>query len=232
MRIPENWTFKNDEIAANFDAHVNEQLPWYGMALDMTAHIAKSYLQDGGTLIDLGCSTGAVTRALESTIIDRKINAISIDNSPEMISMFTGFGEVEIADMQDVDRLPFFDVCVCFLAVMFTRPDSRAEFLFKIKNKCRPGGVVIIVDKLEQAGGYMGTVISRMAISNKLEAGVDADSILKKELSLSGAQRPSDPALYSMSGFIEWLRVGDFVGVVYERSVYSKINYKDSGGLA
>lgn len=47
MDIPDIWTFKSDEVAKNFDNHVREQLPFYDLALSVTAHIAKHYTTTG-----------------------------------------------------------------------------------------------------------------------------------------------------------------------------------------
>ncbi|WP_267079411.1 hypothetical protein [Limnobaculum xujianqingii] len=41
MKIPNIWTFKSTEIAERFDNHVREQLPWYQMATEMTAHLIR-----------------------------------------------------------------------------------------------------------------------------------------------------------------------------------------------
>ncbi len=216
MEVPNNWTFKSDTIAENFDEHVSEQLPWYRMAVDLTAHIARCYLGDNSILIDLGCSTGAITQALSSTIEDRSIKCCSIDNSEQMIENFQGVGLAKCADMLDTEKLPKFDVCVIFLALMFTDVKQRAEFLCALEKKANPGGCIIIVDRFIPLDGYLGLSISRMSIKNKFDAGAKPDQIIKKELSLCGVQRPSDHALMIDHGFKQWLQVGDFCGYAKE----------------
>jgi tRNA (cmo5U34)-methyltransferase len=37
MKIPEQWTFKCEEVAKGFDDHVREQLPWYDIATRIIA---------------------------------------------------------------------------------------------------------------------------------------------------------------------------------------------------
>ena len=32
MKIPNNWTFEDTEVAKNFNRHVREQLPFYDLA--------------------------------------------------------------------------------------------------------------------------------------------------------------------------------------------------------
>ena len=64
----QDWTFQG--FAPEFDAHVREQLPWYGMATESVALIARHYIPAGGVKVyDLGCSsTGNVGRVLAPTL--------------------------------------------------------------------------------------------------------------------------------------------------------------------
>lgn len=216
MQVPDNWTFKSDQVAENFDEHVSEQLPWYGMAIDLTAHIARCYLNEDAVLLDLGCSTGAITRALSETIADRNVKALSIDNSQQMIDNFNGCGESRLGDMLNTEDLPRFDVCVVFLALMFTDVKTRPEFLFELEKKANPGGAIIIIDRFLPLDGYLGLSIGRMSIKNKFDAGANSEQIVKKELSLCGVQRPTDRKLMNNFKYQQWLQVGDFCGYAKE----------------
>ena len=57
MEIPksDNWTFKTEEVANNFDSHVREQLPWYELVTEATRHLILGFMPEGGTLLDIGC---------------------------------------------------------------------------------------------------------------------------------------------------------------------------------
>lgn len=217
MQIPKNWTFKSSEVAENFDSHVSEQLPWYPMVLDMLVYLARSYLPVNGKLVDLGCSTGAVTRELSDIISDRNVSALSIDNSAEMVNLFTGVGDIVCGDMMDID-LGSFDVATLNLSLMFTSVCERQKFIKKLISFVNVGGCIIVVDRIEPVyKGYLGLCLSRMSISNKILAGNDPAEILKKELSLTGIQRPTSESLFNTNGFDKWFQVGDFAGFVYEK---------------
>ncbi len=220
MHIPTNWTFKNLDIAENFDAHVIEQLPWDPMATDLICHLARCFLQDNAVLVDLGCSTGTITRKLADVIEDRNIKAVSVDNSREMIENFQGVGEAFYGDMMSLDLYPEFDVCILCLSLMFTEVSKRKQFIRGLAAKTKAGGVIIILDKIEPPAGYLGTCINRMSIKNKYESGVEAKAIIDKELSLCGAQRPATEGLFDQFGlhFQQFFRVGDFVGYIWENS--------------
>ncbi|UYM16206.1 class I SAM-dependent methyltransferase [Endozoicomonas euniceicola] len=216
MQIPTNWTFNSAEVADHFDDHVIEQLPWYPMATDLMCHLARCYLQDKSILVDLGCSTGGITKKLAKVIHDRQIQAYSIDSAQEMVDKFQGVGEVSCGDMTNVNLYPDFDVCIICLALMFTDVSGRDHFLNSLKAKLKPGGAIIILDKIEPPAGYLGTCISRMSIKNKFDSGVNAQSIIEKELSLCGSQRPTTDHLFQKYAYKPFFRVGDFIGYIYE----------------
>lgn len=213
MRIPEEWTFQDSEIAEHFDNHVREQLPWYNIATSMTAHIARNYLPENGVFLDLGCSTGNVTNACRKTIKHRKAKTINIDNSIDMASRFQGVGEVTLANIESYD-FPDFDVAVLFLSLMFVPVSERVELIKRLKERVNAGGVILIIDKVESFSGYSGQVISRLNLVNKLEAGAKPDDVLAKELSLSGVQRPVKPEM--LKSFSKWFQIGEFCGFLYE----------------
>jgi tRNA (cmo5U34)-methyltransferase len=56
----------------------------------------------------------------------------------------------------------------------------------------------------------------RLALAGKVATGVPAEAIVKKELSLAGAQRPIDPfsLLFLDKGVKEIFRFGEFAGWV------------------
>ena len=213
MNIPDEWTFKSDEIADEFDCHIREQLPWYNMATSMTIQIARNYLPDNGVFIDLGCSTGNITKSAKKLLESRHATVINVDNSPQMKEKFTGVGNVVIHDIESY-TVPKFDVCVLFLSMMFVKVSHREQLIMQLMKQTRKGGCIIILDKIESYSGYSGQVINRLNIANKLDAGCDANDILAKDLSLSGIQRPIEPQL--LSSFKKWFQIGEFCGFVFE----------------
>lgn len=215
MEIPERWTFKSSNIAENFQEHVSEQLPWYPIMSSMVTQIATSYLQDDGVLVDLGCSLGEVTKRLDAVIKERCISAFSFDSSQEMIDRFLGCGDVKKLNIEHTNNIPNFNVCTVILTLMFTKYDLREKILKSLIEKCSYGGCVIVVDKVQLPGGYIGQTLNRMTMSNKMLSGVSCEEIIKKELSLMGAQIPSKEYLFESLGFIKWFQVGDFCGYIY-----------------
>lgn len=218
FQLPEAgaWTFKNPQIAAHFDRHVREQLPWYDLATGLVAHVGRHYLTESGTAIDIGASTGNVGRALADTLDARKVRLIALDNAADMLDRYSGPGEPVVADARAFDyaaERP--DLIAAFLVLMFVPVADRAALLARLKDAVRPGGAVIVFDKMAARGGHVGSVIYRMTLAAKYEAGALPDEIIAKELSLAGVQRPMEEA--ELAGFEPIFRFGDFAGWLYER---------------
>lgn len=218
IAIPAEWTFKNRDIADDFDRHVREQLPWYDLATSIVVHVARHYVSEAGTIIDVGASTGNIGRQLASMIEQRKARFIAIDASEEMKAVYNGPNALRIARAQDFDfSVERPDLVIAFLVLMFVPIDERASVIDRMKAALCPGGAIIVFDKIEPRGGYLGTVTSRLALAEKLKAGAEPSEVLEKELSLAGHQRPLSEV--ELQGFVEVFRFGDFAGYVYEAGV-------------
>ena len=210
MDIPREWTFENTKVASGFDRHVREQLPWYDLVTGAVAHIARHYIPRNGLVYDIGASTGNIGQAIEETIIERKAKLVGIEASAEMCARYKAPGELVQIDALDYRFQPY-DLAICYLVLMFLPVGKRQEFIDYLKSLIKPGGALLIVDKCEAATGYEATVFWRLTLAGKIAAGVDAESVIAKELSLSGVQRPLDPAMLGDDA-VQWFRFGDFAG--------------------
>jgi len=219
--IPDNWTFESEQVAQRFDQHVRETLPWYDLATHGVAHLARAYLPDNGTLIDIGTSTGNIPRSLADTIEARNIKVTAYESSPEMAALYDAPGTVLCCDASRLgNQFPRFDVATLFLVLMFIAPSRRQRFLDTLVERCQPGGAIIVVDKLPAHDGYLGSTMHRWTMKQKRLGGIEMSEIAEKELSLSGVQRPINPTGLYDAGFQPWLRVGEFAGWVYESPVH------------
>lgn len=215
MKIPDTWSFDIKEVADNFDDHVKEQLPWYDLVTNAVAHIARHYIHEGGIIYDIGASNGNIGRAIEKTITERNAKLIGIEKSPEMANKYNAEGEICITDALEFDYQKA-DLIVCFLTIMFIHPKDRKEFIQKLKSSLNIGGALIIVDKCLPISGYPATILSRLALSEKLNAGAEPKAIIDKELSLSGIQVPIDISILPDNA-VEFFKFGDFAGWIIEK---------------
>lgn len=215
MEIPRNWTFETKEVANGFDRHVREQLPWYDLATDALKHVARHYIPENGLVYDIGASTGNIGRALESVLEARNAKLIGIEPSEEMCKIYDAPGDVICTKAEDY-IFEGFDLAVVFLSLMFVEPRKRVPLMTKLRHACRPGGAIIVFDKLEPTAGYVSTILYRLTLAGKRAAGVDANEIIEKELSLCGVQRPITEEQLAGS-FVNWFKFGNFAGYIIER---------------
>lgn len=214
MKIPRDWTFKKFSIAKGFDRHVREQLPWYDLATGIVRHIVRHYLNRGGLVYDIGASTGNIGKSISDILKNREASLIAIDNSEEMLKLYSGPGKIELGNAEEYEYKNF-DIAICFLSLLFLSQEKRKYLIQKLRVKVKKGGAIIIFDKEEPSQGYISIIKLRLALAGKLASGATAKEIIQKELSLSGIQRPISKREIPLEAQ-EIFRFGDFFGTIIE----------------
>ena len=209
-----HWTFEDSELANNFGDHVKGQLPWYELATGLVRCIAENYLPRGGVMYDIGASTGNITSACADLIKARGVQCMSIEPSKEMCKAWKGEGELinELAENYDFKE---YDLAVCFLTFMFISASEQRRVFSLLKSRIKEGGALVIVDKFDGFGGYADTVRRRMTMRQKIAGGEDAQSVIDKELSLSGVQRPLGAEYMKGERFFQ---IGEFQGIIFSHN--------------
>jgi len=219
-----DWTFETKNIVLNFDSHVREQLPWYDLVTESVLYIARNYLPTRGTLLDIGCSTGNISKHFVSLCMERNAEIIAIDKSAEMTKAY--IENLKSAPIKktvlckDITTMEFpsFDVGILFLTLMFLSPNEQFEAIEDLYNKCNEGGIIIIVDKVCENDKYFATVMKRLTMYWKLKNGAEPADIIDKELSLSGIQRPINfDAVFNDIPTKQFFQLGEFKGWVIEK---------------
>lgn len=214
-----SWTFDTPEIADKFDSHVREQLPWYDMVTDAVVYIVRNYLTEKGRVVDIGASTGNMIDKLMPLLLERKATAVAIEKSPSMVSVlekrFENHHNVTVVqgDITRADLQPS-QVYIVFLTMMFIPVHERRRVIAKLKANLIEGGVLILVDKVADHGGYFSTVLKRLGMHWKLQQGAELGEVTTKEMSLAGVQIPFDTSWIPEAK--EFFRMGEFVGWVVE----------------
>lgn len=216
--IPEQWTFKNENVAENFDVHVRQQLPWYDLATFAVGEFGKHYITPNSNVYDIGAGTGNIAKVLLETTKSRDASIISIDNSDEMANVYTAQtnsnNTLIIDDAQNIEYENA-SMIVCFLTMMFIPKNERAELVAKWQKSLQPNGCIILVDKQMNQGGLFGLANYRLTLANKLAQGVSHEDVMKKEMSLAGVQFPIPN--FMGNEWYKFFQYGDFVGYVYEK---------------
>jgi tRNA (cmo5U34)-methyltransferase len=163
--IAEPFQF-DERVTAVFTDMIKRSVPGYGMIIDMTAIIARRYVQAGTRCYDLGCSLGASTLAMRHGIAQSGCSIIAIDNSPamvdrcrELINVDTAAGD---AEHKGSAHIPVSVLCddVCdvnygnasLIAINFTlqfiTEEKRQPLLKKLHEALVPDGALIVSEKI------------------------------------------------------------------------------------
>lgn len=156
--LAEMVDFSFDErVVSVFPDMIQRSVPGYGTLISMIGVTAAAYAQADSNCYDLGCSLGAVTLAMHEHIKQPGCKIIAVDNSEAMITkaqQLVGNDadasqriEFQLADIVDVE-IRQASVVVLNFTLQFIRPEFRTSVIEQIYRGLKPGGVLILSEKL------------------------------------------------------------------------------------
>ncbi|MDP2076420.1 MAG: carboxy-S-adenosyl-L-methionine synthase CmoA [Sulfuricurvum sp.] len=209
--ISKQFEFDAD-VAAVFDDMLSRSVPFYKESLQLTRQFSVNALQNGGRVIDLGCSTASllldIERALKST---EGIELIGIDNSNAMIEhahkKIEAYGSKISLVEGDILEYPFgrTKVIVCNYTLQFIRPMVRETLLRKVYDSLEEGGVFIFSEKVLSENATLNKQLIDCYYSFKKEQGYSEYEIVQKREALENVLIP-----YTMIENIEMAKKSGF----------------------
>ncbi|MBL4638386.1 MAG: carboxy-S-adenosyl-L-methionine synthase CmoA [Proteobacteria bacterium] len=150
--------FSFDEKVVNvFPDMIQRSVPGYGTLISTIGIMAARYAQADSHCYDLGCSLGAVTLSMRQRITQQNCNIIAVDNSVAMIEKGQRLladdkssdvsVELICADIHDV-AIENASVVVLNFTLQFIPVEERLELLQRIYQGLKPGGALILSEKL------------------------------------------------------------------------------------
>lgn len=152
---PSDFKF-NNQVAGVFDDMVNRSVPFYDEMQRMMGELAASHCDGEGAIYDLGCSTGTTMKHMNKTVPDQ-VPFVGVDDSEEMLARcrqnladenWHRPVEFVVADLNKDVHIKDAAVVILCLTLQFVRPLNRGRLLKQIFDGIRPGGVVILVEKI------------------------------------------------------------------------------------
>jgi len=146
----------NERVAEVFDDMLDRSVPFYLQVIEMAAEILGRSLRSGDAVYDLGCSTGTTLLHLARMLESKNLKFVGVDNSKAMLDKALRKAEMfSLADKiifskQDITRADFPGAGGIILnyTLQFIKPPVRPGFLKNIQNGLRPGGVLILSEKI------------------------------------------------------------------------------------
>ncbi|PAV24871.1 carboxy-S-adenosyl-L-methionine synthase CmoA [Tamilnaduibacter salinus] len=143
-------------VARVFPDMIRRSVPGYTTIIPMIGIITDRFAQNGSHCYDLGCSLGASTLAMRHGVGDRDCRIIGVDNASDMIERCQHFIALDdhpapvSLHCDDILDTPLSDASVTTLnfTLQFVEPDERLPLLRRIFEATRPGGALILSEKI------------------------------------------------------------------------------------
>ena len=188
----------DETVAKVFPDMIRRSVPGYETIIALTGLLAEQYAQPDSQCYDLGCSLGAATLAMRSRIQQPGCRIIAVDNAGAMTRRCqqhvreAGKGiEVDVicADIQDV-TIQNASVVVLNFTLQFIQPAARLALLQDIYNGMRPGGVLLLSEKIVFADATEQQRMEALHIAFKKANGYSDLEISQKRSALENVLIP------------------------------------------
>jgi tRNA (cmo5U34)-methyltransferase len=190
----------DDNVAGVFEDMINRSVPGYATIINMIGVLAQRYGQANSQLYDLGCSLGGASFAMASQLDPASnITIQAVDNSSAMISRM----EKKIADKQDYCSMihchcadildqPIADASVVVLnfTLQFVAMPDREPLMRKIYDGMRPGGLLVISEKIVFPDDTLNQLFIELYHSFKERMGYSKLEIAQKRAALENVMIP------------------------------------------
>ncbi len=208
----------DDRVARVFSDIVRRSVPGYEDLVALTGLLGARYLRPGSRCYDLGCSLGAVTRAVLEAAPTCPCDIVAVDSSPAMmaglrarLAGLPGAGRVSpvCADLHDV-AIADASLVVLNLTLQFVAPERRLALLTRVRAGLRPGGVLILAEKVRGADDLEERLLVDLHHGFKRAMGYSGLEIARKRAALERVLVPDTVAVHEQrlreAGFSQQLR--------------------------
>jgi len=191
----------------------------------------NSMLNDGDSVVDLGCATGTTLLQLATLLSKKDLQYVGIDNSSAMLDK--GILKAELFSQQDRLHFKHGDIMkvkqpetgafILNYTLQFIRPLHRQQFLGHLFSNLRPGGICILSEKIISHHSSLNRTFIDIYHGFKKEKGYSELEIARKREALENVLIPcsyeENRSMLQTAGFIEvepffqWFNFVSFLAV-------------------
>jgi tRNA (cmo5U34)-methyltransferase len=222
--------FVFDEKVVNvFPDMIRRSVPGYESIITMVGLIAGEYAQADSSIYDLGCSLGAASLSILKQLRQPSCKLVAVDNSRAMIDKCKSNLDVEndrakiellCSDIQDVE-IENASVVTMNFTLQFVPPEERFALLQKIYNGLRPGGILILSEKIIFANDFEQDDHESLQLAFKKANGYSDLEISRKRTALENVLIPDTLELHQQRlksvGFArshQWFQCFNFISLL------------------
>ena len=237
------FTF-DDRVVRVFPDMIRRSVPGYDLLLELTGNMVADAVQPGSRVYDLGCSLGAATLAARRAIRAEDVEIVAVDNAEAMVTrcreVIAGDNssvpvEVLKADVTGLG-IENASVVLMYYTLQFIPPGKREAVIGNIHEGLRPGGVLLLAEKLRSEDETEQAWITERHHDFKRQQGYSDLEIARKRQALENVLVPDTRARHierlKAAGFDrvhEWLQCLNFAAFVEPRisQIYADKIMKD-----
>ena len=228
--VREDFRF-NERVAEVFDDMLARSVPGYARVTEMTAQLLARFLTNGDRVYDLGCSTGATLLELARRLEPIGLHFTGVDNSAAMVAkarlkteMYGKQNRLDFIE-QDIADVEFAGAGAVLLnyTLQFIRPLMRPIFLEKIYQGLRPGGVLVVSEKIIVPDPELNRAYIDFYLDFKRDQGYSEIEITRKREALENVLIPFSldenrellrrAGFTSFETFSQWFNFASFIAV-------------------
>lgn len=218
----------DERVARVFPDMLQRSIPGYGAIVSMIGLLAEKHAQPGSRLYDLGCSLGAATAAMRAALPGSDCRIVAVDKSQAMLDHAMQQlnpedrppVELHCCDIRDVE-IADASVVVLNFTLQFIPVAERLSLLEKIRSGLRPGGILVLSEKIAGATPAEDAQLIEMHHAFKAANGYSALEISQKRQALENILIPERVDTHqerlSAAGFSQsmlWFQCFNFASLV------------------
>ena len=228
MEVIRPFTF-DQGVADCFDDMVSRSVPYYGEVHRILCDLLPYQVRAGDCIYDLGCSTGTTLQMLSRQLQGMPVHFIGLDQSAPMIvkareKCVFCVHPVELL-CEDLLAHQFREsgVVVMNYTLQFIPQEERAKLLERICHSLRPGGLLVLSEKIKSQDGKVQQLQTDLYCDFKRKNGYSELEIAQKRQALENVLVPltarDQMELLSASGFthvdmiFRWFNFACFIGI-------------------
>lgn len=228
--VEEDFAF-NERVVEVFDDMLDRSIPFYRQVIEGQAQLLDDFLQTGDRVYDLGCSTGTTLLELARLLAPKKLQFIGIDNSSPMLDKARL--KAELYTKQQSLSFLFEDIIdfghpgaggiILNYTLQFIRPLQRESFLQRLYANLRPGGILLLSEKVINHDKRLNRAFIDIYHQFKKSRGYSELEIARKREALENVLIPfsieENKAMLQKIGFVsvttsfQWFNFASFIAV-------------------
>ncbi len=203
LQAPGEFAF-DEGVARVFPDMIRRSVPGYTTIVAMTGLLAARHASPGSRLYDLGCSLGASTLAMRQNLRGSECRIVAVDNSAAMLERCRGIVETDThdtpvdlvcADLEDV-TVEDASVVVLNFTLQFVPPDRRDAVLARIYTGLRPGGILVLSEKVTFEDPHLDALNTELHHQFKRANGYSELEVAQKRTALENVLQPETLATH------------------------------------